>query len=343
MKRLHLIAFLVIVLLTAARPLFGQQPPQRYGAGGLSRALANALYCQLAGCTMTGAWLGTTIQTSGNVGLGIAPSGTTGQALYVQSNGNYVTSILAGNTNAGAAAAVDLQLQADTARVDLFANATGVTTSRWGQAVGGYNELLAITGNGLEIGTITATPVRIGTNNVTAFTINGTTQAITQTSTTLTGISLASGSIYRVTSDFTLAGNTSLQTITGLSWILPANTAANYPFSCEILYFQATAAVADQFGIQAASLAPTNIMAKADVNISASTFTAANLPTLTTTTATAIVTFTPSAITTIWNARIAGMIENPSGVANTINVMAQTSNAADLVTVKRGSYCVVGF
>lgn len=152
------------------------------------------------------------------------------------------------------------------------------------------------------------------------------------------------GNTFRVTADFTLAANTSLQTITGLAFILPANRATNTSFKCEILYSQATAAVPAQFGIQTASYAATNVMAKADVDISASTFTAGNVPTLAATTATAIVTFTPSAIATVFNARIAGFIENPSNAAEqTVNIMAQTSNASDLVTVKRGSYCTVGF
>jgi hypothetical protein len=157
-------------------------------------------------------------------------------------------------------------------------------------------------------------------------------------------LSRADGNVFRVTSDFTTAANTALQTITGLSWALPANTAANYPFHCEIYYSQATAVVADQFGIQAATFAPTNVSAKGDIATSATATTYANVPTLNTTTATAIVTFTPSAITTIWNARLAGLIENPSNAsAQTVNIMVQTSTAADAVTVKRGSYCVVGF
>lgn len=150
------------------------------------------------------------------------------------------------------------------------------------------------------------------------------------------------GSTFRVTADFTDASSTALQTITGLSWVLPLNTATTYTFRCEILYSQATAAVSDTFGIQAASLAPTNIMAKGDVATSAAVVAFGNLPTLNTTTATSFVTFTPSAITTVWNARFAGMIENPSGVANTINIMVSQSTAANLITIKRGSYCTVG-
>lgn len=147
--------------------------------------------------------------------------------------------------------------------------------------------------------------------------------------------------IVRVGADFTTAANTSLQTITGLTWTLVANLAQNVPFSCHLLYSQATGAVADQFGVQSAGLAPTLFVAKARVQTNSTAFIAQNLPGLASTTATAVVTFTPSAITTIWEADISGLIENPSGVSTAINIMAQTSNAADLLTVKRGSFCRV--
>jgi hypothetical protein len=156
-----------------------------------------------------------------------------------------------------------------------------------------------------------------------------------------------SSNIFRVTADFTTA-STSLVTITGLSWTLPANVALNLPFACYLAYSQATAAAANNFGIQAATIAPTNIFATKTVaiNVSSGTsgITLGNLPTLTTTTATAIGgTFTPSAITTVWNAEIHGMIENPSNAStNAINIMVLTGNAADSITIKRGSYCVLG-
>lgn len=148
-----------------------------------------------------------------------------------------------------------------------------------------------------------------------------------------------------VTADFVTAANTNLQTITGLSWVMPANTARNQAFDCYLMYSQQTAAVAnDAFGIQAASLAPTQINAQGKVQLTAgppSTYQDGTLTGLTTTTATAIITFTDSAITTIFNAELHGMIENPSGVANTINIMVKTGTAADTMTVKRGSYCLI--
>lgn len=138
-------------------------------------------------------------------------------------------------------------------------------------------------------------------------------------------------------SDFTTANNTNLQTITGLSWTFPA-VAANYSFHCSLLFSQATAAVADQFGIQVATNAPTNVAAVGEVFPSATTQTVGTLATLSTTTATPIVTFTPSAITTVFGGSIDGTFELPAS-ANTVNIMVQTSAGADAVTVKRGSYC----
>lgn len=148
---------------------------------------------------------------------------------------------------------------------------------------------------------------------------------------------IQSGNTVRVASDFTTANNTSLQTITGLSWTFPA-VAANYSFHCSILYSQATAAVSNQFGIQAATNSPTNIQASGIVYTSASVSTAGNIATLATTTATPFVTFTPSATATNFVALFEGTLELPAS-ANTINIMVSTSAGADAITIRRGSYC----
>ena len=70
-------------------------------------------------------------------------------------------------------------------------------------------------------------------------------------------------------------------------------------------------------------------------------FTDATLATLTTTTATAIGAFTPVGSGTVHQADIYAMIENPSGVANTINIMVSQTTAADVIIIKRGSFCKV--
>lgn len=150
------------------------------------------------------------------------------------------------------------------------------------------------------------------------------------------------GNALTVASDFTTAANTNLQTITGLTFTIPALTAVNIPFRCSFMYSQATATASISFGIQSATISPTNIAAKGFINTTAIASTSGNLPTLTTTTATAIVSGTPSAITTVWNAETAGLIENPSNAStNTVNFMIKTATSGDAVTIKRGSFCQV--
>jgi hypothetical protein len=128
-----------------------------------------------------------------------------------------------------------------------------------------------------------------------------------------------------------------------LSFTFQANLVVNASIDCDLLYAQATGAVSDAFGIQDVSLAPTNIAAQGSVQTAAGVYADGNVPTLTTTIATNIVTFTPSAITTVWNAHLHAMVEQPSGVSSNLNIMSSTSNASDALTIKRGSKCVVNF
>lgn len=141
----------------------------------------------------------------------------------------------------------------------------------------------------------------------------------------------------QVATDFTTANNTSLQTIGALTFTVLAN-AQNLSFHCSLAYSQATAAVADAFGIQVATNAPTNVIANGQVYTAAAVSTTATLATLSTTTATNIVTFTPSATATNFTATLDGTIELPAS-AHTVNFMVSTTAGADVITVKRGSYC----
>lgn len=188
--------------------------------------------------------------------------------------------------------------------------------------------------SGLEIASLTA-----GTNT-------NTPQAIKQTGasdiSTFAGPIYANGNKSFVAADFPTSGSgTALEAITGLTFTLPTNNAQNVPFHCYFRYSQAVGTAAVAFGIKA-SVNPTQINASGEIYTSATALTAGNLSALTTTTATAIMTGTPSAITTVWNANMRGMIENPSGAASTITFLVSTATAADLVTVKRGSYCTLG-
>jgi len=144
----------------------------------------------------------------------------------------------------------------------------------------------------------------------------------------------------QVASDFTTAANTSLQTITGLSYTFPVSTALKLSFHCALNYSQATGTAAVAFGIQGATTAPNSIDANGTEYTSATVFTAGTLNSLATTTATNIVSATPSAITTIWKTELDGTVDVPSNASPTVlNFMVSTATSGDAVTVKRGSYC----
>lgn len=147
-----------------------------------------------------------------------------------------------------------------------------------------------------------------------------------------------------VTSNFVTAANTNLQTITGLSFTFPATLALVAKIDCDLLYSQQTAAVADAFGFQDATVAPTNLAASGFVQTAVTTWVDSTLTASATTTATNIVAMTPSAITTIWHAQLHILNEHPSNASTSLfSVMAKTGTAADTLTVFRGSACTVSF
>lgn len=149
-------------------------------------------------------------------------------------------------------------------------------------------------------------------------------------------------SAYFVAANFTSAGNTNLQTITGLSWTFPALAALKVKVDCDLLYSIATAAVAVDFGFTDTTVAPTNLNATGEIYTNTTVVTEATLQNSSTTTATSIVSATPSAITTIWQAHLHLFIEQPSNASTSVfAIQVKTANAADLPTVYRGSACSV--
>lgn len=145
--------------------------------------------------------------------------------------------------------------------------------------------------------------------------------------------------IVYVTTDFTTA-STSLTLITGLTWTIPASTALNVPFTCNFVYNQATAAGGISFGIQDVTVSPTNIAAEGIVQTNTGAYDGGVLVGLNSTTATTIVTATPSATGTDYTAQVTGFIQAPSNAsASAIDIMVDTGNASDSVTVRQGSYC----
>ena len=141
--------------------------------------------------------------------------------------------------------------------------------------------------------------------------------------------------------DFTTSGvGTALEAITGLTFTVPANTALIIPFSCKLIYSQAVANDVVAFGVQTATVSPTNISAEGIIYTNTTASTEGNLPTLTTTTATAVVSATPAATATNYIALVSGLYDAPSNASSTaFKLLVSTATAADLVTVRKGSYC----
>ena len=117
----------------------------------------------------------TTIQTSGNVGFGVAPSAVSGVWLTAQSTTSEGAYMLVKNTDAvGTAALASILSQADAATVQQQAHGTGRVVTRGGHALGGYAEIALSGGNGLMVGTIAAKPLELYANNIIGFQLGAT-------------------------------------------------------------------------------------------------------------------------------------------------------------------------
>ena len=107
------------------------------------------------------------VAASGNLGIGTAsPSQKVhvfGGSPAAANDAN--TLVLVANTTVGAGTAAVLRAQSDVGTVNFQAHASNRTIARFGQVLGGWTEFLTVAGNGLAIGTLTASPLIIGTNN----------------------------------------------------------------------------------------------------------------------------------------------------------------------------------
>jgi len=111
------------------------------------------------------------ISASGDVGIG---TGSPSEKLHVFENADTPTFLTVENPNAGTNAVAVLRADSDTATVNFQAHSSTRTISRFGQALGGWNEMLGVSGNGLIIGTNTSTPLILGTNATARMTIAST-------------------------------------------------------------------------------------------------------------------------------------------------------------------------
>jgi len=109
------------------------------------------------------------ISASGQVGVGTAsPS----NQLHVFGSTDVNTIADVQNTSVTTGAAAVFRTNSDTAQLSLFSHASARTITRFGQTLGGWNEINAGTGNGLIVGTTNSTSLILGTNSVARLTID---------------------------------------------------------------------------------------------------------------------------------------------------------------------------
>lgn len=148
-------------------------------------------------------------------------------------------------------------------------------------------------------------------------------------------------SLVRTTANFTTSGSgTNFEPITGLSWVLPANTAENVAYGCTVSYSVATSGATASFGLNFTQ-APTNALVSGIVQTNTTAF--AGGASVISTATSAGITGTTGATATNFYVSFGGVIENPSQAANTVTVNAKTGTAADIITVLRGSYCSLSY
>jgi hypothetical protein len=148
----------------------------------------------------------------------------------------------------------------------------------------------------------------------------------------------ATGKVF-LNNDFTSANASGLQAITGLNCVLPGTgLAINSSFTCSIMYSQATNVAGDQFGVgYTGGVTNFNAWANVATNTGAATpFTTAAVTGIVSNTPTSVVTFQPGN-TGLNVADIHGTIESANN--GTFQLYVTNGTAADVIVVKRSSYC----
>jgi hypothetical protein len=160
---------------------------------------------------------------------------------------------------------------------------------------------------------------------------------------TIASTSCPSGAKVYLNADFTSANASGLQAITGLSCTLNnAFSAGIVPvasFVCQLVYSQATNVASDQFGVGYSGGSVTNFSAWGSVatNTGAATpFTTGAAIAIVANTPTAVVTFQPGN-TGVDIAQVYGTLE--TAATGTLQLYVTNGTAADVIVVKRDSYC----
>jgi hypothetical protein len=139
---------------------------------------STSLHAQVTGGGTTGKipkWSGSTAladsimtETSGQIGVnGTAGTGlAVGQEAIVQAFGSLAKQsfLMVQNTTTDTNSVSVVRTQSDSATQNFQSHSSARTISRFGVTLGGWNEFLAVNGNGLILGTNTGTPLIFGTS-----------------------------------------------------------------------------------------------------------------------------------------------------------------------------------
>jgi hypothetical protein len=125
------------------------------------------------------------INASGKVGVGTASPSEQLHALNTQ-DGQTVSMVE--NASTGTSAAAILRSKSDTAQIQVTAQSSTRAVTRFGQAIAGWDEIIQVTGNGLAIGTTTAVPLILGTNNANRLQIDSAGAVTVSGNFTVTGV-----------------------------------------------------------------------------------------------------------------------------------------------------------
>jgi hypothetical protein len=109
------------------------------------------------------------IDSNARVGVATLPS----QKFHVRQNQNANTFTLVQNSDTGLNAAAVIRTQANVAMQNFQSHASSRTLVRWAVPLGGWNEFLAVQGNGLAMGTLGNAPLILGTSATPRMTFDG--------------------------------------------------------------------------------------------------------------------------------------------------------------------------
>lgn len=162
------------------------------------------------------------LTTSGAVGIGTSTPGANANLggfqealLHLVSTQNKNSMLLVQNVTNDLNVAPLVRTMADVASQNFQSHASSRTISRFGETLGGWNEFLAVSGNGLIFGTLGATPLILGTGNATRLHISGTGNV---------GIGMTAGSTNGLQNRLDVSGNAH---VTG-HLVVDGNIAAKY-------------------------------------------------------------------------------------------------------------------